>query len=135
MSKADRFNGNKVEFDDVPMLGMVEVAKVSAFGKNKYARNNWRKGAPTSQYINAALRHLFKHLYGERIDKESKCSHLGHVAWNILALLEKIAMNKEDNDLYTYESDVEIDSLFNINNPDGLTADDLNNMEKEFNEK
>ena len=128
--KAKRFNSNKIEFDDIPLIGIVEVAKVAAYGANKYNKNNWRKEASTTQYLNCTLRHVIKYLYGENIDSESKCSHLGHAAWNLLALLEKIKMKKDIDDRFVYDSDVNIEDLFITHN--GLTEDDLNDMAEEM---
>jgi hypothetical protein len=72
---------------------MEAVAKVSAYGANKYkvayAEQNWRKvdnGA--NRYADALQRHFGAHLGGETIDPESKEPHMAHVAWNALALLE-----------------------------------------------
>ena len=53
-------------------------------------------------------------MYGENVDSESKQSHLGHCAWNILALLEKIAMGKDVDDRFKYDSDVCIEDLFKV---------------------
>jgi hypothetical protein len=34
------------------------------------------------------IRHLLALGYGEQIDAGTKCLHLAHIAWNILAVLE-----------------------------------------------
>ncbi len=136
--KAKRFNGGKVEFDDMPMLGMLDVAKVSAYGRSKYAKQNWRGEAPVSQYINCAMRHMLKYMYGEDKDAESGCTHLGHAAWNMLAAIEKSLVGKDVDDRFKYDSDVNISGLFELDKPvthNGLTEEDLNVMEKEFSEK
>ena len=111
--KADRFNAGKVEFDDLPLMGLVEVAKVGAYGRNKYAKHNWRGEAPTSQYINCALRHIFKFVYGEQRDAESSQKHIAHAAWNLLTLLEKETLKADVNDLFYKESKITLDEIFN----------------------
>ncbi len=67
---------------------LLEVARVGTFGAQKYGDHNFRSGMKWSRLVDAALRHLFSYLAGERIDHESGLSHLAHVAWNMLALLE-----------------------------------------------
>lgn len=113
--QALRYNSNKIEFDDMPLLGIVEVAKVAAYGATKYAKNNWRKSAQTTQYLNCAMRHIMKYMYGEEFDSESKGMHLGHAAWNLLALIEKIKMGKDIDDRFIYDSDTNLDEVFQLN--------------------
>ena len=66
-----------------------EVGNVSTFGAKRYGANNWQHlENPKERYMDALCRHLFQHLQGEKINKESGLFHLSHCAWNILALLE-----------------------------------------------
>lgn len=65
-----------------------EVAKVWAFGADKYEKHNWvlvKNGY--ERYSNALARHLIK---GKTTDKESELLHAAHVAWNALARLHFI---------------------------------------------
>lgn len=65
-----------------------EVGKVGTFGAKKYTDNGWQEvESAKSRYTDALLRHLFSHLDGETIDKESGLLHLAHCAWNALAIL------------------------------------------------
>lgn len=109
--KAKRFNKGKLEFDDLPLLGLLEVSKVGGFGASKYGKNNWKKGGPASQYFNCAIRHLWKYWFGEEKDSESKHSHLGHAAWNLLALIHLQYSGNLEDDRYKEDS-FDIDSLF-----------------------
>jgi hypothetical protein len=90
MSKAKRDNSKK------PKLGYIlqfpraleMLARVMEYGGAKYGDCNWQLGGkPDGEYIDAALRHYTASAKGFH-DPESKCSHLGHVLWNILALIE-----------------------------------------------
>ncbi len=114
IKKADRFNSSKVEFDDLPLLGLVEVARVGSYGRRKYAKHNWRGEAPTSQYLNCALRHIFKYMYGEIHDGESSFKHIAHAAWNLLTLLEKEALGEDVKDLYHKESKIDLEKYFKV---------------------
>lgn len=73
---------------------ILEVAKVWAFGADKYEKSNWKlvkNGA--DRYTNALLRHLIAE-EDNPIDAESNLLHATHVAWNALARLWFI-LNKE----------------------------------------
>lgn len=72
----------------LPTSALVEVAKVLAFGKEKYAAHNWRKGFDWSRLIDASLRHITSYNDGEDKDPESNLSHLAHAACCIMFLLE-----------------------------------------------
>ena len=73
-----------------------QVAEVGTFGANKYTDNGWQSVEnPQERYTNALLRHLFKFYNGEQIDEESGLSHLAHLAWNALAILE---LNKNERE-------------------------------------
>lgn len=68
---------------------LTEVGAVGTFGANKYTDNGWQEVENGSgRYADALLRHYFKHKKGEKIDPDSGLSHLGHLAWNALAILE-----------------------------------------------
>lgn len=79
---------------------LLEVAKVGTFGAQKYGDHNFRSGMKWSRLVDAALRHLFAYLSGERIDHESGLSHLAHIAWNIMALLEFELNGVGEDDLF-----------------------------------
>ncbi|WP_416398108.1 dATP/dGTP diphosphohydrolase domain-containing protein [Allohahella sp. A8] len=69
-------------------LALNEVAKVTTFGAEKYAPDNWRKvDNATSRYRDAVYRHLLASAH-ERNDSESGLPHLAHAAWGLLVLLE-----------------------------------------------
>ena len=73
---------------------LTEVAKVWAFGADKYAKHNWAYvDNAEDRYSNALLRHM---LEGDTRDDESGLLHASHVAWNALARLYFIIQkNKE----------------------------------------
>lgn len=99
MSKALRYNQDKPELSYILTCpnALREFAKVCEYGANKYARGNYLKGAPFSQYTDCALRHLLAWWNGEERDKESECLHLAHLLWNVLMLLE-MSVSKPEND-------------------------------------
>lgn len=77
-----------------------QVGEVGTFGANKYTDNGWQSvNNGQNRYTDALLRHLFKYFNGEKFDKESGLSHLAHVAWNSLAILELSEAKVKDNDM------------------------------------
>lgn len=83
-----KFDAAKPRLDLIPTGPLMELGKLYAFGAEKYAPHNWRKGMEWHRVIGALLRHA--HLYngGETTDPETGLSHMAAVAWNALALLE-----------------------------------------------
>lgn len=64
-----------------------EVAKVWAFGADKYSKGNWRYVLNgKDRYSNALIRHLLAE-ETQAVDLESGLYHAAHVAWNALARL------------------------------------------------
>jgi len=82
-----KHDSGKPTMELLPGDALQEVAKVLAFGAQKYAANNWRKGFAWSRLVGAALRHITSWNDGENKDPETKISHLAHAACMILFLL------------------------------------------------
>lgn len=71
-----------------------EVAKVWAFGADKYKKHNWAYvDNAYDRYSNALVRHLVQ---GKTCDDESKLLHAAHVAWNSLARLHFILEEQKE---------------------------------------
>jgi hypothetical protein len=82
-----RYDTGKNRLDLIPPEWEWELGRVLTAGANKYADRNWELGMDWSKIVGPLRRHLNCFLRGERLDKETGCHHLGHVAWNALALL------------------------------------------------
>lgn len=75
---------------------LTKVGVIGTDGANKYTDNGWKDVKDgEARYMDAACRHLLQHFGGEVVDKDSGSEHLGHVAWNILAVLE---LRSRDNE-------------------------------------
>lgn len=74
------------------------LTAVLAFGANKYAPNNWRKGFNYSRLIAAMLRHTFALMKGERNDPESGLPHIDHIGccWMFLSNMMKTRSDLDD---------------------------------------
>ncbi|MCK9370558.1 DUF5664 domain-containing protein [Candidatus Dojkabacteria bacterium] len=96
--QAMRFTAGKLPLDELDPQFLEEMFAVISYGQKKYARMNWMKGAPATQYFGCIMRHLLKWYKGEDIDEESGCTHLGHIACNIMMCMYSLRTNKNNND-------------------------------------
>jgi Domain of unknown function (DUF5664) len=96
--QALRYNAGKLPLDELDPLFMEEMFEVIRYGQKKYARMNWMKGAPATQYFGCIMRHLLKWYKGEDTDEESGCTHLGHIACNIMMAMYSMRKNKDYDD-------------------------------------
>lgn len=87
MSKAMRFNKNKLRFDLIPPEALIELARVYTVGALKYPPDNWKKGGPWSDNVRAINSHLTQWRAGQAVDKETGAHHLMHLAWNAITLM------------------------------------------------
>ncbi len=95
-----KFDGGKLPFHLLSTEAMNQTAAVLAFGAQKYAAHNWRKGFVWSRPLSAAMRHITAFNAGEDKDPESGLSHLAHAACCIMFLLEFEKTHKELDDRY-----------------------------------
>lgn len=89
----------------VPTKLIWQVGQVLAFGAEKYAEHNWRKGGKWSSVLNSALRHIIAMVEGRRVDPESGLPEAGHLGCNIAFLLEfAYTQNGEDDRFMVVEA-------------------------------
>ena len=74
------------------------VAQVSFFGAQKYKWDGW-KTVPdgVNRYGDAQVRHVCKAKIDGPYDPDSGLEHAAHEAWNALARLELMLLEKEKN--------------------------------------
>lgn len=73
------------------------VSRVGTLGAAKYTDAGWMSVPRGKQrYTDAMMRHLFTEFDGERFDPESEELHAAHTAWNALARLELLLMEKRE---------------------------------------
>lgn len=94
---AKKFDQGKSRIDLVEPTFISGVGDVLAFGAQKYAAHNWRKGMDLSRLIAAAYRHLGAFNGGEDNDPESGHSHLYHAAC-CLMFADWVRKNKPEFD-------------------------------------
>lgn len=69
------------------------VGMVGTYGANKYTDKGWQEVENgIERYGNAMLRHYLNFRKGIMFDSESEICHLGHMAWNALAILQLYLM-------------------------------------------
>ena len=90
----------KGRYDLLPPTAIFAVARVFEEGAKKYQDRNFEAGIPLSRFIDSALRHIFKHLEGQRDE-----AHIAQAAWNLFAyintaiMIERGILSQELNDL------------------------------------
>lgn len=73
----------KGRYDLLPVLALRRLATTFEKGAEKYAARNWEKGIPLSRYIDAAMRHLMKHLEGWTDE-----DHAAQALWNVACMIQ-----------------------------------------------
>lgn len=73
--------------DLLPRQALDAISEVYAFGAEKYADHNWRRGYEWGKSYSALQRHVTAFWDGESNDPESGLSHLAHAGFHIFALL------------------------------------------------
>ena len=72
------------------------VGGVGTYGADKYTDDGWLFVDDNKRrYADAFLRHYLSHKRGELKDRESNHTHLAHMVWNALAVLELDLREKE----------------------------------------
>lgn len=80
--------GRKPErWDLMPYAALDELARVYAFGAEKYSAHNYLRGYAWSLSLGALQRHVSQWAQGRDRDEETGLHHLAHAAWHCLALL------------------------------------------------
>jgi hypothetical protein len=81
------------------MDSLQQVAIVMHGGAKKYAPKNYKKVPGWKwRYIDAAYRHMKKHLSGEKIDPDFGQYHIAHAIASLLMLLENEVHNEPNGD-------------------------------------
>lgn len=77
---------------------LLAIGKCIEFGTHKYPDPlNWQKVEKGfTRYQDSMMRHYLKFLAGQEFDSETGLSHLSHMAWNALAILELYYMEHEN---------------------------------------
>lgn len=89
-----RYNSGKPMLSFVPDFLLKGLARVLEYGRIKYARGNWLKGAPATDQIDSLRRHMqYVLLYLETqqdprllYDVESWLPHVDHMIFNCISL-------------------------------------------------
>lgn len=73
----------------MPYDALQEIARALEHGIPKYGKNGYRKGVDWTEYVDAALRHIYAFADGSYpdMDDESKLQHLAHAGASIAILI------------------------------------------------
>lgn len=75
-------DADNVRYDLITPIGLRRLAETYAEGARKYGANNWRKGIPSSDLVNHAVRHIYLWLSGDNRE-----DHLAHAVWNLMTCM------------------------------------------------
>lgn len=95
---AVKHDSKKIRTDLFSTLALEEVAKVLAFGAEKYTSDNWRLGMDWRRLIGASIRHIFAFMRGDDNDEETGLSHIAHAMCCLMFLLEYQITNNGHDD-------------------------------------
>ena len=92
ITKAVKFDNDKVDWMILPYDALEEIIKVMEFGARKYARGNFAsgEGLEYTRVLNSLMRHILAFSRGEDLDPETGISHMAHAGCNVLFLLHYI---------------------------------------------
>jgi hypothetical protein len=93
-----KFDSDKLRYDLLPPELLEEVARVLAFGAEKYSARNWELGMQWSRPFGAMMRHMWAWWGGEDKDPETGYSHLAHAACCIAFLVAYERRNAGEDD-------------------------------------
>lgn len=78
----------------VPYKTLADISFVREFGDNKYEPGSWAHTKP-EEMVDAALRHIYRHLNGDDRDPESGLSHLSHAITSLIIANENYYHKKD----------------------------------------
>lgn len=89
LDKFQKHDSSKLRLELIEPEFIEGLGKILTFGAEKYEADNWKLAYSDSdiQRIKGSLlRHTFSYLKGEKLDPETKESHLYHIACNLMFL-------------------------------------------------
>lgn len=84
-------NYKKVPVSLVPLSLILGTGRALHYGATKYEANQWRRGLPWSQLVDAIIRHAGEIADGYLYDSESGLFHADHLGANVAFLSEFLA--------------------------------------------
>lgn len=99
--EAKHFDEGKTALQYVLVFkGLDEVARVGEFGAKKYGQFNYMAGSSYMRLVGSCSRHLTAFIRGEDKDAESGLSHLAHLVFDALMLLEWVYRKVGNDDRF-----------------------------------
>lgn len=85
-----KHDAGKARYDLIPPAPLDLIARVLAYGAEKYSDDGWRLVPDwRRRYFSATMRHAWAWYRGEELDPESGLPHLAHAACSLLFLMGK----------------------------------------------
>jgi hypothetical protein len=91
----------------IPVEALDIMARLYAFGAEKYEAHNWRNGYEWSKSFDSLFRHATSALKGEDIDPETGLPHLAGAAFHCFTLMVFMEEHPEFDDRWKPEGQLE----------------------------
>lgn len=130
-----KYDDGKLEWDMIPFEILEDLVRIYMMGRDKYDKNDWKKGIVVSRLFNAAMRHMLASWNGEDLDPESKLPHNMHAVWNLIAIewMKKNRPDMDDRDLIPDDQKILVSRDSNIDfASQGITDKDITHYEKQL---
>ena len=101
-----KYDAGKTPMGLLSTTALTKIAKVMAFGAQKYSVHQWRSGMNWQRVLDAALRHLLAYNDGKNVDDETGLSHLAHLGCCVMFLLEYEETHPELDNRYKADEEV-----------------------------
>lgn len=86
LTEGTKYDAGKPRYDLLSTEFLDGIARVSAFGAEKYDEWNWAKGIKYGRVFAALMRHLWSFWSGEKLDPETGMHHLWHAGCCLMYL-------------------------------------------------
>lgn len=81
-------------YECLPPEAIDRDAKLYEKGAKQYGKHNWRKGIPSSRFMQSLLRHAFRYLDGDRSE-----DHMSAIRFNAAGIMYNEQKKKDQHDL------------------------------------
>ncbi len=82
-----KYDSGKIRLELFPGDALYAISDILTYGAKKYQVRGWEKGMEWSRVFGALQRHLWAWWGGEKLDSETKKSHLWHAGCCIVFLI------------------------------------------------
>ena len=124
----------KTKLNLVPIRAKAAVARVREFGTEKYpigGPNNYLYEVDPIDLVEAASRHIDKHLLGDLLDNESSEMHLAHAATSLMMAMEILYYGMESDKRSLRDTQLNHKFFAALSNTGGLAPEEFPKVQRQ----